>query len=268
MRVSGTAKPKFVRSLAVSLAAALGAAFGGLSYSAVMESLANPSGWLQFLVVAPLMFLASRSFLDPLSAQFRRAIGIPVATPSSGPSGRWLWALATGSFVMLIWLGDALQKLAEAKPLITILTIAVAVAYIGSTTFAWIRGATSAWPLAWLYGGVTAGVVNGGLTYLILDHYVPTAAPEMLVNASIMTGLSSAIVGMAGGSVLDARIGRRPSIAAPLAAIVAFAATGVIGAAMGSITLDQALPNIALGLGWLVGLANAPGADDALRRNA
>ncbi len=266
--MAGTAKPKLVRSLAVSLAAALGAAFGGLSYSAVMESIANPSGWLQFVVIAPLMYLASRSFLDPLSAQIRRALGIPVSTPSSGPSGRWLWALVTGSFVMLIWLGDALQKFAEARPLVTILTIAVAVAYIGATTFAWTRGAASSWPLAWLLGAITAGVVNGGLTYLILSHYVTGAAPDALLTASVMSGLSSAIVGMAGGLVVDARIGRRPSIAAPLAATAAFAATGLIGAAMGSISLDQALPNLALGLGWLVGLANAPGADDTLRRHA
>lgn len=83
-----------------------------------------------------------------------------------------------------------------------------------------------------------------------------------------MSGLSSVLVGAAGGLAIDARIGRRPSIAAPTAAIIAFAATALIGTAMGSITLDQAAPNMTLGLGWLVGLASAPGADDMLRRRA
>ena len=56
------------------LAAALGAAFGNLAYISVLQNFDGERGWIQLAVVAPVMYLASRSFLDPLSAALRPCV--------------------------------------------------------------------------------------------------------------------------------------------------------------------------------------------------
>ena len=77
------------------LAAALGAAFGNLAYISVLQGFGTERGWIQLAVIAPVMFLASRSFLDPLSAALRRGLGLaPRDAVATQPTGRGLRALA------------------------------------------------------------------------------------------------------------------------------------------------------------------------------
>lgn len=255
--------------LAACLAAALGAAFGNLAYIAALRSLAEPTqSWLQWVVIAPVMYLASRSFFDPLSAAFRRVMGLPASPPSASPRGRGLWALAAGSVVLVIWLADALQKYTEAEPLLVVLAILTSIVLVGGITLGWCKGAGSAWPVAWLYGGLAGFFVNGIATYVLLQLQGQDVDPQSLVAASAASGASVAIAGAMGGLAVDWAAGRRPSILAPAMATLAFILTGAVGIWLfESTTIAGVAPNVALGLGWLLGLASSQDADTALRRS-
>jgi hypothetical protein len=255
--------------MATCLAAALGAAFGNLAYIAALRSLAEPSqSWLQWVVIAPVMYLASRSFFDPLSAAIRSFMGLPPSPPSASPRGRGLWALAAGSVVFGIWLADALQKYTEANPLLVVLAILTSIVLVGGITLGWIAGAGSAWPVSWLYGGLAGLVVNGIATYILLSLQAPAVDSASLAAASAASGASVALVGAAGGLAIDVGAGRRPSVQAPAIATLAFVLTGAAGIWLfASTTIDGVAPNVALGLGWLLGLASSQDADAALRRH-
>ena len=269
MTVSGESNGSKV--LATCFAAALGAAFGNLAYLAVLHSMQNPAGWLQLAVIAPVMYLASRSFLDPLSGALRQLIGLPPPDAQSvQPTGRGLWALAAGAVVMIIWLADAIQKYTEIHPLSVVLMIAMSILMVGGMTFGWIAGARRRWPMSWLYGALAGFFVNGVATFAILLAQRPDAAPSDVAEVSAASGLSVGLAGLAGGLAVDLALGRRPSFTAPLLALIAFCATGAVGIwVLGSTTLDGVLPNIFLGLGWILGLASSPLANQVLcRRDA
>lgn len=254
--------------LATCLAAALGAAFGNLAYIAVVQSFGTERGWIQLAVIAPVMYLASRSFLDPLSAAMRRGLGLaPLEAVVAQPTGRGLRALAAGAVVMLLWLANAIQTYAELHTMPVVAMIAVSILLVGGITYGWILGARSGWPLAALLGGLIGFAVNGGATYLILAAENPSASPADMLAASLASAAGVGIVGFMGGLAVDVRLGRRPSVTAPLLALAAFAATGAIGVwYLGSTTVGGVVPNLLLGLGWLLGLASSPDADKVLRR--
>jgi hypothetical protein len=254
--------------LATCLAAALGAAFGNLAYISVLQNFGTERGWIQLAVVAPVMYLASRSFLDPLSSALRRGLGLaPLEAAVVQPTGRGLRALAAGAVVMVLWLADAIQTYAELHTLPVVLTIAVSILLVGGMTYGWTAGARSRWPLSALLGGLAGFVVNGIATYLILMAQNPGTGPADMLPASLASAASVGIVGFAGGLAIDVKLGGRPSVTAPLLALLAFAATGAIGIwYLGSTTVDGVVPNILLGLGWLLGLAGSPDADKVLRR--
>jgi hypothetical protein len=253
---------------ATCVAAALGAVFGNLAYISVLQNFGTERGWIQLAVIAPVMFLASRSFLDPLSAVLRRGLGLaPLEAVATQPTGRGLRALAAGAVVMVLWLANAIQTYAELHTLPVVSMIAVSILLVGGMTYGWIAGARSGWPLAALLGGLIGFLVNGGATYLILMAQNPGASPADVLAASLASAASVGIVGFMGGLAVDFRLGRRPSVAAPLLALAAFAATGAIGVwYLGSTTVDGVVPNLLLGLGWLLGLASSPDADKVLRR--
>ncbi len=250
------------------LAAALGAAFGNLAYISVLQGFGTERGWIQLAVIAPVMFLASRSFLDPLSAVMRRGLGLPpLEAVAAQPTGRGLRALAAGAVVMVLWLANAIQTYAELHTMPVVAMIAVSVLLVGGITYGWILGARSGWPLAALLGGLAGFIVNGVATYLTIAAQNASASPADVMAASLASAASTGIVGFMGGLAVDFRLGRRPSVAAPLLALAAFAATGAIGVwYLGSTTAGGVAPNLLLGLGWLLGLASSPDADKVLRR--
>ena len=95
----------------------------------------------------------------------------------------------------------------------------------------------------------------------------PGASPADMLPGSLASAASVGIVGFAGGLAIDVKLGARPSVTAPLLALLAFAATGATGVwYLGSTTVDGVAPNLLLGLGWLLGLASSPDADKVLRR--
>jgi hypothetical protein len=252
------------RATAVVLAAALGAAFGDL----LLTSLIDSANWIAIAVAAPLMYLASRHFLDPLSSGIRASVGLPPADAEKTPTGRGLWALAAGSAVMLVWLSNVLGEYAQEHPGSVLATIAVSIALVGGITLAWIVGARSAWPLAAILGAVVGFLVNGIATVAVLAAQGVPVTPE-LVAASAESALSVAAAGFAGGIVVDAGAARRPALVAPLAALAVFAVTALIAAwHTGNVSVDYVLPNMLLGLGWLLGLSSSPYADALLRRSA
>jgi DNA-binding transcriptional LysR family regulator len=255
------------RALAVVLAAALGAAFGDLLLTSLQRSLADGMNWVPIAVAAPLMYLASRHFLDPLSRGLRALLRLPAApTEPETPSGRGLWALATGSAVMFVWLANVLGDYAQAHPVSVLMTIAVSCALVGGITLGWIVGARSAWPLSAILGGLAGFAINTIATIAVLSSAgIPVTAE--VISASAASGVSVGLVGLAGGLVIDTGIARRPSLAATSAALAMFAVTAGIGAWLAdTFTLAQLLPNVMLGLGWLLGLSSSPYADALLSR--
>ena len=252
---------------AALFAAALGAAFGDLLLTALMST--NPSGLIAIAIAAPLMFLASRHFLDPLSNAIRKTfdLGPALASPDA-PKGRRLWALATGSAVLLAWAANVLGDYAQAHPGTVAMTILVSIAVVGGITLAWIVGARSTLPLAGMLGAIAGFVVNTAATIAVLASAGQPVTPD-LIEASAASGLSVGLAGLAGGLVIDTGLARRPAFGAPLAALIAFAVMAAIGSWLaGTLRADFILPNITLGIGWLLGLSNSPSADALLRRAA
>jgi hypothetical protein len=252
---------------AAVMAAALGAAFGELSLTALNRSLSTQTGWIQIAVAAPIMYLASRHFLDPLSSGLRNALGLPPApVAEDAPSGRGLWALAAGSAVMLVWLGNVLSDYAQAHPVAVLMTIGMSALLVGGMTLGWMVGARSALPLSGLLGLLAGFSINTVATMAILSFKGVTLTPD-LVGASAMSGLSVGLAGLAGGVVIDARRTRRPALAATLAALAVFALTAMIAAwQAGDLQIALILPNIMLGIGWLLGLSSSPYANALLSR--
>lgn len=257
------------RAVAVVFAAALGAAFGDLLLTSLQRSLADRANLGSIAVAAPLMYLASRHFLDPLSRGMRALLRLPPApAEDNAPSGRGLWALAVGSTVLLVWLADVLGDYAQAHPVSVVLTIAVSAALVGGMTLAWIVGARSAYPLSGLLGGVVGFGVNTLATIAVLASAGVPVTGEA-IGASAASGLSVGLAGLAGGLVIDAGMARRPALAATLAALTVFVATAVFAAWIAeTMSVAGVLPNAMLGLGWLLGLSSSPYADALLSRRS
>jgi hypothetical protein len=254
---------------AVLCAAALGAAFGDLLFTAVLKGLSNPSGLIALAVAAPLIYLASRHFWDPLSTGIRKALKLaPAPATPAAPTGRGLWALAAGCAVLVVWAANVLGDYAQTHPGTVVATILVSVAVVGSITLGWIIGARSTLPLAGILGGLAGFVVNTAATIAVLTWAgVPVTPP--VVGASVASGISVGLSGLAGGLVIDTGLLRRPSLGATFAALLMFAATAFIGAWLsGNLSADYILPNIMLGFGWLLGLSSSPSADRLLRRRS
>jgi hypothetical protein len=115
--------------------------------------------------------------------------------------------------------------------------------------------------------GFLAGFsINTVATMAILSFKGVTLTPD-LVGASAMNGLSVGLAGLAGGVVIDTRRVRRPALAATMAALAVFAITAIIAAwAAAGMQIALILPNIMLGIGWLLGLSSSPYADALLSR--
>jgi hypothetical protein len=253
-------------ALATVFAAALGAAFGDLLLKSVLQSISAPAAWLQIAVAAPLMYLASRHFLDPLSRGFRILLRLPAApVAADAPSGRGLWLLAVGSGVMIGWLGNLLGEFAQAHSLAVLMTIGVSVVLVGGITAAWIVGVRTGRRLAGLLGAIIGFVINSAATIAVLwaQGFSINLA---LLSASLASGLSVGLVGLAGGLTVDLGLSRRPSLAATLAALAMFAVTGSIAAWRTGSGIQDLLPNLMLGFGWLLGLVSSPYADALLSR--
>jgi hypothetical protein len=248
-------------------AAALGAAFGDLLFTAILAGLSNPSGLIAIALAAPLMYLASRHFLDPFAETIRSALTRSSAAPRpDAPKGRWLRALAVGCAVLSVWAANVLGDYAQAHPAMILATILVSVAVVGSITLAWILGTRSAVPLSGILGGFAGFAVNTLATIAVLAWNGVPATPEV-VAASAASGTSVGLAALAGGLVVDTGLARRPALGATLAALLVFAATALIGGWLsGNVSADYILPNIMLGLGWMLGLSSSRSANSLLRR--
>ncbi|MCC7252180.1 hypothetical protein [Hyphomicrobium sp.] len=255
--------------IAVVLAAALGAAFGDLLLTAIVAGLSDPSGLIALAVAAPLMYLASRHFLDPFSDGIRNVLRLPAAQAASdAPTGRGLWALAVGSAVLFIWAANVLGDYAQSHPDTVVATILVSVFVVGSITLGWIIGARAALPLSGVLGALAGFAANTAATIAVLAWAGVPVTGEA-VTASAASGLSVGLSGLAGGLVIDMGSLRRPSVGATAAALLMFAVTGLAGAWLsGNFNAGYILPNVMLGLGWLLGLSSSPSADTLLRRKA
>lgn len=250
----------------VVCAAALGAAFGDLLFTAIRASFAGPSGLIAIAVTAPLMYLASLHFWDPLADGLRRVLGGSAAPGVASAPRHGLRALAVGSAILFVWAAGVLENYAQAHPGAVIATLLVAVVVVGGITLAWAIGARAPLPLSGILGAVTGWVVNAGATLAVLAHAGLPLTPDV-VNAAIASGLSVGLSGLAGGLTIDSGLFRRPSLAAPLAALLMFAATALLGAWLaGTFSADFILPNIMLSFGWLLGLSGSRYADVVLRR--
>jgi hypothetical protein len=257
---------RLVRSAAVVLAASLGAAFGDLLLTALVSS--EASGLIAIAIAVPLMLLASRFFLEPLSNGVRKAVKLaPAPAAPDAPRGPGLWALGLGCGVLFGWAANVLGDFTQSHLGTVLATILASVAVVGSTTLAWLVGARSAIPLAGVLGALTGFVVNTLATVAVFVWFgQPVSLP--LLEASAASGLTVGLSGLAGGLVIDVGRARRPALAAPLAALFVFAVTAWIGGWLrGNLGSELMPPNVMLGLGWLLGLSNSPYADALLQRS-
>ncbi len=256
-----------LKTAAVVLAAAIGAAFGDLAYSAIAQSLLKPSAWLQFIVAAPLMYLGSLGLFKPLQKLLRLGAGLPATTEHVQPRERGLVALLAGALALLAFIEFNLANLVTADPGLVLLKLLTSIVLVGGITLAWAVGARTGLPLAAPLGFAAGLVANSVLTILILKAHLGDAVSwEVLLPAALGSGAGVGIVGFAGGLTIDLRL-RQPAVCAPLAALAAFAATGIIGTALASTSIVAALPNLLLGIGWLLGLSSSSYADEVLSRD-